>query len=271
MLGPRGTFSEEAALRYFKEPELRYREDIEGIFEDVLKGDADYGLVPIENSLEGSVGVTLDLLLRQEVRIWGEVVIDVKHSLLALKGATLGEIREVLSHPHALAQCRGFLKRYGLKTKNYPSTAGAAREVAEKKLCSLAAIAPERAATLYGLAVLKREIQDEDFNQTRFLVIARRDHEATGRDKTSIIFALEDRPGALYEALKPFALGGINLTKIESRPSKKALGDYVFYVDLEGHRSDDRIRKALAELKSRVTFLKVLGSYPAAGQFETLL
>lgn len=266
LLGPGGTFSEEAALRYFREPKLRYRENIEEIFEDVLEGSSDYGLVPMENSLEGSVGITLDLLLQHEVKIWGEVVIDVRHSLLALEGTRMREIREVISHPHALAQCRGFLRRHGLKTKNYLSTAGAAMEVARRRLRGVAAIASQRAAALYGLQVIRREIQDEDLNQTRFLILAEKDHDATGRDKTSIIFSLADKPGALYEALKPFALRKINLTKIESRPSRRALGDYVFYLDFEGHRSIPGVRKALEELKKQVPFLKVLGSYPAAGR-----
>jgi prephenate dehydratase len=264
LLGPRGTFSEEAALKFFKDPEMIYRGDIEAIFEDVLSGEAENGLVPIENSLEGSVGVTLDLLLKKDVKIRGEVVIDVRHSLMALPGASLNDLREVISHPHALAQCRGFIKMHGLKTKNYPSTAGAARDLAEKRLQGVAAIAPERAARLYGLQIIERDIQDEDFNQTRFLVIALEDSPVTGRDKTSVIFALSHRPGSLYEALWPFARAGINLTKIESRPSRKALGDYVFYLDFEGHRRDKDVAEVLSQLRSRVTFLKVLGSYPAA-------
>ena len=264
LLGPKGTFSEEAALKLFKSPEMVYRGEIEDIFEDVLEGRADYGLVPIENSLEGSIGITLDLLLKKDVKICGEVVIDVKHSLMVLPGTALEDVGEVISHPHALAQCRGFIKKRALKTKNFPSTAGAAREIAEKKLRNTAAIAPERAAGLYGLEVLERDIQDEDFNQTRFLVIALKDGSPSGRDKTSIIFALRHEPGSLYEALKPFASARINLTKIESRPSRKALGDYVFYLDFEGHRSEKGVKKVLTELKERVAFLKVLGSYPAA-------
>lgn len=264
LLGPKGTFSEEAALKFFKNPEMIYRGDIDGIFEDVLGGVADYGLVPIENSLEGSIGVTLDLLLKKDVKICGEVVIDVRHSLLAMPGMSLEEVKEVISHPHALAQCRGFVRKHSLKTKNYPSTAGAAREVAEKKLRGVAAVAPERAASLYGLEVIKRDIQDEDFNQTRFLVIALADGAVTGNDKTSIIFALTHEPGSLYRALESFALAGINLTKIESRPSRKALGDYVFYIDFEGHRRDEGVKEVLRKLRERVAFLKVLGSYPMA-------
>ena len=264
LLGPRGTFSEEAALKFFKNPGMIYRGDIDAIFEDVLEGRAENGLVPIENSLEGSVGVTLDLLLKKDVKICGEVVINVRHSLMVLPGTSLRDVREVISHPHALAQCKGFIKRHSLKTKNYPSTAGAARDLAERRLQGVAAIAPERAAGLYGLEVIERDIQDEDFNQTRFLAIALEDGPVTGRDKTSVIFALGHRPGSLYQALWPFAKAGINLTKIESRPSRKALGDYVFYLDFEGHRREEVVAEALKHLRSRVTFLKVLGSYPAA-------
>jgi prephenate dehydratase len=264
ILGPKGTFSEVAALKCFKNPEMIYRGEIEGIFEDVLEGRAEKGLVPIENSLEGSVGVTLDLILKKDIKIRGEVVIDVKHSLLAVKGSSMEDVKEVISHPHALAQCRGFIKRYSLGTKNYPSTAGAAREVAVRNLRSVAAIAPETAARLYGLEVIKRDIQDENFNQTRFLVIALEDGQVTGNDKTSIIFALIHKPGSLYEALRPFAQAGINLTKIESRPSRKALGDYVFYLDFEGHRTEKEVRDVLGKLKGQVAFLKVLGSYPVA-------
>lgn len=264
LLGPKGTFSEEAALKFFRNPEIVYRSEIEGIFEDVLEGRTESGLVPIENSLEGTVGITLDLLLKKDVKIRGEVIINVRHSLMALKGSTLNDVEEVISHPHALAQCRGFIKKHSLKTKNYPSTAGAAREVAEKKLKGVAAIGPERAADMYGLQILKRDIQDEDFNQTRFLIIAREDGAVTGKDKTSVIFTLAHRPGSLYEALKPFASAGINLTKIESRPSKKALGDYVFYLDFEGHRKEKKVKEVLEKLKRKVAFLKILGSYPAA-------
>jgi prephenate dehydratase len=264
LLGPRGTFSEEASLEFFGKEELVYRGDINSIFDDVVSGSSHYGIVPIENSLEGSVGLTLELFLKLDLMIYGEVVIDIRHSLLGLKDSILEDIEEVISHPHALAQCKGFIRKLGLSTKNRLSTAEAAREVFRGKLRSTAAIAPERAAALYGLRVLKSSVQDEDFNQTRFLVIARHDSARTGKDKTSIIFTLNDKPGALYEALGAFVKENINLTKIESMPSRKALGDYVFFVDFEGHRLDARVKKALKELKSMVSYMKLLGSYPAA-------
>lgn len=264
LLGPKGTFSEEAAIAFFGKEELVYLGDILGIFEQVDNGKADYGIVPIENSLEGSVGLTLELFLKKDLMIYGEVVIDIRHSLLGLRDSTLGDIKEVVSHPHALAQCKRFIRSIGAKTRNYPSTAEAAKEVSRLKLKNIGAIAPERAAELYGLKVLKILVQDEDSNQTRFLVVAKYDHPRTGEDKTSIIFSLRDKPGALYEALGVFAKEKINLTKIESRPSRKALGDYVFFVDFEGHRGDAEVKRALEELEGKASFIKLLGSYPAA-------
>lgn len=261
ILGPRGTFSEEAAHKFFKTPELLLSEDIEEIFESVLSGKADYGIVPVENSLEGSVGVTLELLQKKDVKIYGEIILDIRHSLMALPKVGLRDIKEIISHPHALAQCKNFIKTMKASTRSSHSTAEAAREITQQKIKNAAAIAPKIAAQLYNLKILKEDIQDENRNQTRFLVIAKKDHEKTGRDKTSIILGLRDRPGALYEALKGFALEKINLTKIESRPSRKALGDYVFYIDFEGHREDDRVKKVLEKLREQVAFMKILGSY----------
>lgn len=261
ILGPRGTFSEEAVHKFFKTPKLLLGKNIEEIFDSVLSGKADYGIVPVENSLEGSVGVTLELLQKKDAKIYGEIILDIRHSLMALPKAELSDIKEIMSHPHALAQCKNFIKVLKANTRSFHSTAEAAREIAQQKLKNVAAVAPKVAAQLYNLKILKEDIQDENHNQTRFFVIAKKDHEKTGRDKTSIILGLKDRPGALYEALKGFALEKINLTKIESRPSRKALGDYVFYIDFEGHREDVRIRKVLRDLKKQATFVKVLGSY----------
>ncbi len=262
VLGPRGTFSEEAARKFQPRCELVLCRDIPEVFESVENGKAKWGIAPVENSLEGSIGITLELLLQKELKICGEVVLNISHALMALPETKLEYIKEVISHPHALAQCKNFLKKLRVKTRNFFSTAEAAREISEKKLSSTAALAPRSAAQLYGLKILKEDIQDENQNQTRFLVLAKRDAKKTGRDKTSLIFGLKDRPGALYEALGIFALQGINLTKIESRPSRKALGDYVFYVDFVGHRHEKKIRRALAQLKSKAAFLKILGSYP---------
>ena len=264
LLGPRGTFSEKVALEFFGEEDLVYRGDINDIFNDVVSGSSHYGIVPIENSLEGSIVLTLELFLKLDLMIYGEVVIDIRHSLLGLEDSTLEDIEKVISHPHALAQCKGFIGKLGLRTKNCLSTAEAAREVFRGKLRSAAAIAPRRAAELYGLKVLKSSVQDENFNQTRFLVIAKNGNTRTGKDKTSIIFTLHDKPGALYEVLGAFVKAKINLTKIESRPSRKALGDYVFFVDFEGHLLDARVKRALKELESMVSYMKLLGSYPVA-------
>ncbi len=197
------------------------------------------------------------------MKIYKEIVLDINLNLMALHDTDIAQIKEIFSHPHALAQCKNFLKSIDAKTRNFPSTADAAREIRDKNLKDTAAIAPNVAAGLYGLQILKENLQDEDFNQTRFLVISKRDHEKTKNSKTSVIFSLMDKPGALHEALGIFASHGINLTKIESRPSKKALGDYVFFVDLDGHLDDAAVKNAIDELKQKAAFLKVLGSYAA--------
>ncbi len=262
ILGPRGTFSEEAASKFFKNLDFLLVSDIEEVFESVATGKAEYGIVPVENSLEGSVGMTMEMLLKGWAKIYGEIILDIKHVLLAPNGVKLEDIKTVASHPHALAQCRNFIRQSKLSTMNYASTADAARGIAETKPAGTAAIASEAAASIYGLRVIKRDIQDDYPNQTRFLVIHGSDHPPTAKDKTSIIVGLKDTPGALYELLGAFAERQINLTKIESRPSKRALGDYIFYIDLEGHRSEPLVKNVLLELEKRSSFLKVLGSYP---------
>jgi prephenate dehydratase len=262
ILGPRGTFSEEAANLFDKNPDIVSCHDIEEIFGNVISGSADFGIVPVENSLEGAIGMTAELLLKEDVKVFKEIVLDIRHSLMTLEGTDIGDITEIISHTHALAQCKGTLRELNAKTRNFSSTAEAAKEVAEKGLASTAAIAPKVAASLYGLKILKEDIQDEDKNQTRFFVISKNDHKSTGNDKTSLIIGLKDRPGALYDTLKSFAEKNINLTKIESRPSRRALGDYIFYIDLEGHREDGVVSEVLEELKESTAFLKVLGSYP---------
>ncbi len=264
ILGPRGTFSEEAALHFDESSELVLCPDIEEIFKQVISGDANYGIVPVENSLEGPIGMTSELLLKEDVKVFSEIVLDIRQSLMALDGTVITDIDTVISHPHALAQCKNTLSAMNARTRNFPSTADAAREIAEKDLKQTAAIAPRAAANLYGLKILREDVQDEGTNQTRFFAIAKEDHKRTGNDKTSLIIGLKDRPGALYDTLKSFAEHGINLTKIESRPSRKALGDYLFYMDTEGHREDEKLSKVLKELNDTTAFLKVLGSYPMA-------
>jgi chorismate mutase/prephenate dehydratase len=265
ILGPRGTFSEEAALRFMKSPHLVLARDIEEIFDLVERGEVEFGVLPVENSLEGSVALAMELLVKRNAKVYAEVILDINHHLLALPGVKLGEIRKVISHPQALAQCKGFISSLAVATANYPSTADAAREIKEKQLRDVAAIAPLAAAKLYGLEVLKEKIQDIDHNQTRFFILAKKDHAPTGRDKTSIILSLKDKPGALYEILEAFAKAKVNLTKIESRPSRRALGDYIFFIDFEGHRSEERIKRVLEEIEKRASFMKILGSYPSGG------
>ncbi len=262
ILGPRGTFSEEASRKFFGEARLVLAEDIAEVFESLSRDKADFGIAPVENSLEGSVAATLELLLRGDAKVHGEVILDIRHALLACRGVNLSDVEEVISHPQALAQCRNFIKEHRLRTRNFSSTAEAAREIAEKRPTNKAAIASRDAGEMYGLAVLGEDIQDEGPNQTRFLVLAKEPHPPTGRDKTSIVVELKDRPGALHAALGVFASRRLNLTRIESRPSRRALGDYIFYIDLEGHAEDDTVEDAIEELSGLASSLKILGSYP---------
>jgi len=277
ILGPEGTFSETAAMLWLKgrrsgtikNAELRYYETIVDVSESIMRREVDYGIVPIENSLEGSVGETLDLLSSEnneaEMRIVGEILVPIKICLLA-KGS-FAPIRKVVSHPHALAQCKQFirerLKVKGVEVKSVDSTAGAAKMAMEDG--EVAALASEEAAKKYGLTILAENVQDKE-SVTRFVALSSSDIETvpTGKDKTSLLIYLMDRPGALYEVLGEFAQRGINLTKIESRPSKRALGDYMFHIDCEGHLEDEEIKEALEGVKRKVAMLKVLGSYPKA-------
>ena len=264
VLGPEGTFSEKAARRYSPDARIRYFRDFEKVIATVESGEVDLGVVPLENSLEGSVGMSLDSLLCREVKITGEINLTVRHCLLGMGEA--GEVKVILSHPQALAQCRSYIKR------NFPqaelrttgSTSHAARLAGE--FSEMAAIADAETAGRYGLKVIGRDVQDSDQNVTRFAVVGRELAGPTGRDKTSLAVYLERaEPGALWEVLGEFARRKINLTKIESRPSKRGLGDYYFFIDLEGHISDPLVEEALARIRERTAMTKVLGSYPRTG------
>ncbi len=261
VLGPEGTFSEKAAKRFDPQASLRYFRDFEEVIAAVEGGEVDRGVVPLENSLEGSVGMTLDSLLRRDVKIVGEINLAVRHCLLGMGRAE--EVKVILSHPQALAQCRSYIKR------NFPeaelrttgSTSHAARLAGE--FSEMAAIADAETAERYGLSVIGRNVQDSDQNVTRFAVVGREAAGPSGRDKTSLAVYLERaEPGALWEVLGEFAKRKINLTKIESRPSKRGLGDYYFFIDLEGHVSDPLVEEALARIRERAAMTKVLGSYP---------
>jgi prephenate dehydratase len=273
-LGPEGTFTEQALL---SQPELAGHElvalpSIPDVLASVHDGRVDLGFVAVENSIEGAVTVTVDnLAFETDLLIQGEVVMGVQMNLLAPSGVGLGDVRRVLSIPVATAQCRSFLRRElpAAVSVATASTAEAAQLVGgDEHDGHTAAIAPSVAAKLYGLEVLATDIEDHPDNATRFVVVSRHGvPRPTGHDKTSVvIFQRTDRPGSLLTILQEFAARSINLTKLESRPTKKGLGHYCFVIDLEGHIGDELVADCLRELKSKVEDVKFLGSYPAAGE-----
>lgn len=265
-LGPPGTFGETAARRYAPNADHIALPTHAGVVAAVASGMADEGVLPVENSVEGSVSETLDILIHDaDLRIRGELVVPIEQCLLVRPGMRAEDVRVIYSHPQALGQCRGFLERRfpTARLEASLSTAAAVQEIFAHE--DAAAIASARAAELHGAAVLARGIQDRRNNVTRFVVLAPEDHPPTGRDKTSIAFTTQhDRPGTLVNILIEFAQREINLTKIESRPSKDALGVYVFLVDFEGHRADPVCAEALARVRTKASWLKVFGSYPRA-------
>jgi chorismate mutase/prephenate dehydratase len=265
-LGPRATFAHLAAMeRFGLSAQLLAMRSIAEVFAEVEKGNADFGVVPVENSTEGVVSHTLDMFVDSPLLICGEVVVEAALHLLS-RAPTLGEVRKIYSHPHGLAESRKWLER---NASHVPvvetSSTGAAAEIAASEP-GAAAISSELAASLYDLTILQRRIEDHPNNLTRFLVVGKKNAPPTAGDKTSILFSIRDRVGALHRMLLPFAERRINLTKIESRPSKKKVWEYVFYVDFEGHASEVRVQEALARLQEDCIFLKILGSYPKAVQ-----
>jgi chorismate mutase/prephenate dehydratase len=264
-LGPPGTFTHVACLKQFGTSASAVAvNSVKDVFSEVERGRADYGVVPIENSTEGVVAHTLDLFVDSPLKITGEILQEVSHHLLSRTGK-LGDVRRIYSHPQPVAQCRAWLERHvpDVPIVEVYSTARAAELCRDEP--EAAAIASDLAARLYGLTVVEKKIEDNPANSTRFLVIARMAPERTGRDKTSVMFSIKDRVGALYDMLKPFAEQKLNLSKIESRPSKRKAWEYLFYVDVEGHVDDQPVKAALEALRPQCQLLKVLGSYPAAG------
>ncbi len=264
-LGPHGTYTEEAALHYDPGAELRPYPNISAVGRAVAEGETDEGVAPIENSIEGSVNFTLDLLVSENsLLIRYEIVIPIEHYLMGKPGTRLEDVEVVYSHPQALAQCREYLERNFTNAERSASlsTAQAVGDAMSSDLPS-AAIAPYRSAALYQAEILASGIQDVAANATRFVVLSKADHEPTGNDKTSLFFTFsEDLPGQLYAVMGEFAKREINLAKIESRPTKQSLGQYVFLVDCDGHRDDPLMRDAIEEIQRRVSSLRVLGSYP---------
>ena len=263
--GPAGTYTEEAALLYDAGAELFPFPTIPAVCQAVSDGVTDEGIVPIENSLEGSVVYTLDYLISEtDLSIFREVVLPIEHCLMIKPGSSLGNVRIVYSHPQSLGQCRHYLERNFPEAQATASMSNSAA-VADMLTSALpaAAIAPQRAASIYGAEIVDRGIQDGANNVTRFVLLAPNDHPPTGRDKTSICFSFaQDAPGSLYNALGVFALRDLNLVKIESRPTKESLGRYNFLVDCEGHRENPAVKEALEVLAPMVSSLKVFGSYP---------
>ena len=262
-LGPEATFTHLAALKKFGSS-FNYlpAKSIGDVFIEVEKGRADYGVVPIENSMEGVITHTLDMFIDSELKIWAEVSLQITHNLLS--NVALGDMGVVYSHPQAFAQCRLWLEGNlpGVALKEVGSTAEAANLASSEK--DSAAIASDVASQLYGLKIVARDIEDGGPNLTRFLVISKSSPERTGQDKTSIMFSIKDRVGALYDMLQPFKKHDINLTKVESRPSRRKAWDYFFFVDMEGHQEDANVGRALKELEKECIYVKILGAYPTA-------
>lgn len=263
-LGPEGTFCEQAARKHFSEAVFVPYPDITDVFAAVDGEDADYGLVPAENSTEGSVRETLDCLLESRIKIYGEVELKIVENLIAKPNTELGKIRIILSHPQALAQCRRFIEKIfpSVELREVSSTAKAVELL--RDLDDAAAIGTEAAAERSGMVILKKQIEDELNNLTKFFILGVSDAKPTGKDKTSLVFSTKHMPGALYRVLEIFAVRNINLTKIESRPEKRRPWNYVFYLDFEGHRTDAKVNEALDAMGERCVYVKVLGSYPRA-------
>ena len=263
--GEIGAYSEEAAFQFFwSSIGIKPHESLEEVFKVVEEGEVQFGVVPVENSLEGSISRVYDLLLDSDLRVCGETELRVIHCLIASPGAGLDTIKRVYSHPQALAQCRNFLKHLNCELVPTYNTAGSVKMIKESGMPDSAAIASARAAEIYGMQVIAQEIEDNPNNYTRFFILAKEDSPPTGNDKTSIVFSAKDRPGALHGSLNEFAIRNINLTKLESRPTRQKPWQYNFYLDFEGHRKDKPAREALENLEKTLIFVKVLGSYPKA-------
>lgn len=265
-LGPQGTFSERATLKHFGlAAEAMPTNSIDEVFRCVESGAADFGVVPVENSTEGAVGRSLDLMPQTPMKVCGEVIVRIHHNLMAkVAPKDLADIRRVFSHGQSLGQCHEWLNANLPHAERIAvaSNAEAARRAAEEP--GSAAVAGEMAAEHYGLEILHANIEDEPNNTTRFLILGDYQPKPSGRDKTSLVLSARNRAGAVYEMLTPFAKRGVSMTKFESRPSRVAVWDYLFFVDIEGHREDPQVAEALEEVGRIAGYIKVLGSYPAA-------
>jgi chorismate mutase/prephenate dehydratase len=272
-LGPAGTFSQQAVRKHFGlAVDALAESDIDACFQAVETGRAEYAVVPVENSTEGTIGRTLDLIVASPLKACGEVILPIHQTLMRQSPAQAGPeangwstpIRRVYGHAQSLAQCQQWLARHLPHAEQIgvvSNSEGARRAAAEADAATLGA---EAAAELYGLAVVERRIEDEASNTTRFLVLGRQDAAPSGRDRTSLVMSAKNQPGAIVRLLQPLADAGISMSKLESRPARSGTWEYVFFVVCEGHRQDAALAAALAEIDARAAFLKVLGSYPAA-------
>ena len=261
--GEKGAYSEMAVYKFFgSKVEPVPCKDFREVFESVKTGVVPHGVVPIENSIEGSVNQNYDLFLAYDLKVCGEVAIKLAHVLIANPKTELENVKNVYSHPQALAQCRSYLEKHKWEIIPAYDTAGSVKIIKENNLTNAAAIASEKAADLYDMKILARNIADNPSNYTRFLVLGIADAAPTGDDKTSIIFSAKHAPGTLYHALGEFATRNINLTRIESRPTKTTAWQYNFYLDFEGHRTEKRCAEALEALEKYAIIVKILGSYP---------
>lgn len=260
--GEPGAYSEQAVFDYFGQVETQPCESFDAVFDSVVSGVCESALIPIENSLAGSIHQNYDLLLRHDLHIVGEYLLRVQHSLIALPGVKKSEIKKVISHPQALGQCAGYLRALGVRAEPVYDTAGSVKMVKESGARDTAAIASRRAAEIYEMQILEDGIEDNAENYTRFLAISKVALIPDGEAKTSIVFTLKNQPGALFKALSVFALRDIDLTKIESRPLQGKPWEYLFYIDFIGAAHEETARKALDHLSEYALMLRVLGSYP---------
>lgn len=257
--GEHGAYSEIAATKFFPDSDLIPMKLFQDIFDALRNDSIDCAVVPIENSIEGSVNEIYDLLLDTEKKITDEIFLKINHCLIALPNSIT--VTKVLSHPQALAQCRNYIKKKNLDAIPTYDTAGSVRLIKEKKILDTAAIASMKAADFYDMMILDENIEDRRNNFTRFLVLSNQKTTPTKTDRTSMIFGLKHTPGSLYSVMQEFNNNKINLTKIESRPTKEKPWEYNFYVDFEGHIEEDNVKKTLDNIEKKCTFIKILGSY----------
>jgi arogenate/prephenate dehydratase len=261
--GESGAYSEAAALRFSSHADVIACESFDDVFRTVAAGRATHGILPVENSIGGSIHRNYDLLIEHDLPIVGEIELPIRHHLLALPGTPIERVQRIYSHPQALAQCERFLRELPARVHATYDTAGSAKLIREQELADAAAIASERAAQVFGLEILRSDIQDYSDNITRFLLVSRITEPDAPADKTTVVFSLANEPGALFKALSVFALRDIDLTKVESRPIRGRPWEYLFYVDIPINRQDLRCARALVHLAEFARSMRTLGSYPS--------